>query len=1037
MLVVVFVVVLRTRFDAEYENDDEDEGRDASRKGLRAMSKNGPEYTEVQRPAIELLRDVLGYAYADGQAPAFAAERENDTEALLGARLERKLREINPGLTDAGVKQAVAALRQPLAAGVLEANEACHRLVSRWVTVEEMRGGKWVTPSVRYIDFDEPANNEFLVVEEFTVRGPQATRRLDVVLFVNGIPLAAMEGKAPGDEHGIEHAVRDLLLYQEPERGVARLFHTLQFCVALKRNDARYGTVETPLNRYMEWKSVHPASRFDLERQLGRQATKQDIALAGLFAKENLLDLVRNFVAFDRDGGRVVKKLARYQQFEAVNEALRRITDPADPRPMKERSGVVWHTQGSGKSLTMLWLCLKLRRLKEVRNPTLLIVTDRRDLDRQISKTFQSCGFENPQRAARVRHLRKLLGGPPGQTVMTTVQKFFGEGEKTGGKVVSQHPVLSDADNIFVLVDEAHRSQYLWFAAHMRQALPNACFLAFTGTPIDKTRDKFGPYIHKYTMPQSVADGATLPILYESRLPELAIWGKRLDPLFDAAFAHLTEVQREKLKRQEITERRIAEAATDRTEMIAQDIADHYRKHFEPDGFKAQVAACSQRCAARYYTELSRYFPGRVALLISDPASKDSDLWTLKKLFENEEAVIDQFKEEDVDKLAILVVADKYLTGFDAPVERVLYLDKPLREHNLLQAIARVNRPLPERDKQWGLIVDYWGVAGFLDKALAVFTDDLVIDDVLRRRDDEAAYQTLKQRRADVYALFPADLSRDSIEPWILTLEPEDRRAVFLARYREFYRAIEQLLPDQRALAFLSDFAWLRRLRREMAAYFNEEDLQLSDCHQRVDELIARHVKGEEVRVLLEPVSIMSDAFPAEIAKLHSPRAKASRMEHAIKHTISVSLEEDPVFYQSVKERLEQIIHDRREQRLDDTAEFKLLMSLRGQVKSGREALAQTHGVTEAAYPIYGILAKNLEVADGGEIYGDGQFPKLAEGILDALREDAVLDWQQKEDVQREMRRKVKRLLRLSGVEEDRTENITSQIMDLARIRLR
>ena len=270
-------------------------------------------------------------------------------------------------------------------------------------------------------------------------------------------------------------------------------------------------------------------------------------------------------------------------------------------------------------------------------------------------------------------------------------------------------------------------------------------------------------------MPQSVEDGATIPILYESRLPELAVWGKRLDPLFETEFAHLTKEQRQKLTEQEVTERKIAEAK-DRIEMIAQDIAEHYKANFEPDGFKAQVAACSQKAAGMYYREFCKYFPDRVALLISDPGDKDSELWELKKPFENEEAVIDQFKDEGVDKLAIIVVMNKYLTGFDAPIERVLYLDRRLTDHNLLQAIARVNRPLPEKDKQWGLIVDYWGVSGFLDKALEVFSQDVAVEDVMHRRDDEAAYQALKQRHADVLAMFPSDstvrTSSRGFSPW-------------------------------------------------------------------------------------------------------------------------------------------------------------------------------------------------------------------------------------------------------------------------------
>ena len=995
---------------------------------MNTSAPRGPECIEVQRPAWELLKDHLGYDYADGESEVFARERENEAETLLLGRLTRKLKEINDGLTDDGVRQAIAALRQPLAAALIDANETCHRLLSRWVTIEEAQGRQVVGRSVRYIDFDNPENNEFLVVEEMTVKGPRFTRRLDLVVFINGIPVVAIECKGPGDQHGITKAVKDLLLYQDAASGVVRLFHTVQLCMALKRADARYGTINTPLSRYAEWKTVYPSNKHELQRKIGRDATPQDVLLAGMLSKDNLLDLIRNFIVFDRDGGKLVKKVARYQQFEAVNEAIRRITDPQSRQPLKDRGGVVWHTQGSGKSLSMLWLCLKLRRVKELNNPTLLIVTDRRDLDRQITQTFMSCGFENPIRASRVRHLRKVLNGPPGQTVMTTVQKFRDEVDLHRG---SRHPVLSEAKNIFALVDEAHRTEYGQFAAHMARALPNACRLAFTGTPIDKTRASFGGYIHKYTMPQSIKDGSTIDILYESRLPELAIWGKRIDPLFESEFGHLTEEQRNRLKQQEVTEQRIAEA-TDRIEMIAADIAKHYKENFEPDGFKAQVAACSQRAAGMYYRELSKHFPNRVALLISNPSEKDSDLWELKKPFENEEAVIDQFKDEGVDKLAIIVVMNKYLTGFDAPIERVLYLDRPLREHNLLQAIARVNRPLPEMGKLWGLIVDYWGVSGFLDKALAVFSEDISVDDVLKRRDDDAACAVLKQRCAEVFAMFPDGLDRSNIEPWILALEKEDLRAIFQARYREFYKALEQLLPDPRALNYLGDFAWLRRVRREMLVHYQAEDTALPDCTERVRDLINRHVKGEEVRVLLPPIPILSDQFSEEVEKLQSPRAKASRMEHAVRRTITVKMAEDPVFYESVKERLERIILERREQRIDDAEEFRLLMGVRDQIIAGHAEDAQSLGIEEDAFPFYGLLKKHQPSQE----HSPQKTAELAEAVFDSLKQETVIDWIHKEDVQREMRRQVKRQLRLAGFAPERLEEATTAVMDLARVRL-
>lgn len=993
------------------------------------MKRQGPEFTDVQKPAFEALRDHFGYIYLP--AESLDTERSSDAEVLLVERLSRKLREINPGLSDSGVRQAIDALRQPLAKGLIDANEACHNLLSRWVTVDEFDGGKPVGRSVRFIDFDNPAKNEFLVVDEFRVKGPKHTRRFDLVVFVNGIPLVVGECKEPGDPHGITKAVENLHAYQNPEDGAVRVFHTAVLCLALKKHDAQYGTVVTPLTRFSQWKSAYPLSVFELERRLGHTPTNQDILLAGLLNPCNLLDVLRSFVVFDRQGGKIVKKLARYQQFEAVNRAIARVTDPNAREARRDRGGIVWHTQGSGKSLTMLWLALKLRRQKELDNPILLIVTDRKDLDRQITETFLNCGFENPIRASRVSHLRKLLTGPTGQTVMTTVQKFRDEVDLQKG---SRHPVLSKAENVFVLIDEAHRSEYGRFHAHLRRALPNACLFGFTGTPIPRTSMVFGPYIHKYTMPKSVEDGATVPILYEARMPELAVWGK-IDPIFEAQFAELTTEQREKLKNQEVTERKLA-MAQDRISKIAFDIAEHYRTFFEADGFKAQVATCSQDAAAAYFKELQKYFPDRVAVLISGTEEKGSELHKLREHFANEETIIDSFKEDGVDKLAVIIVVDKYLTGFDAPVERVLYLDKPLREHNLLQAIARVNRPMPEKDKTWGLIVDYWGVAGFLDKALEVFADDLQVEDVLRKRNDDAAYEVLRQRKTEVFAIFPDGLTRGSIEAWILALDKEDIRAIFLARYREFYKALEQLLPDDRALQFLGDFAWLRRVRREMLVHYSEqEDTAVEGASPKVRDLINQYIRASDVTVLLAPVNILDDKFHEEIEKLGSTRAKASRMEHAMSRTITIKLHEDPVFYESLQERLERIIEERRLERIDDVREYQLLSSLREDLRKGQSETADALGLDENSFAVFGLLSQRW-VASLGTGVPESKLTDLAGAIFETLQEEAVIDWQSKEDTQREMRRKLKRQLRLADCPAEKIEELTTAIMDLARVRL-
>lgn len=991
-----------------------------------------PELPDCQQPALSLLENVLGYSVLRGTE--LTAERGGEGEPWLRQRLVDALLRINPGLTSSGAKQTIATLQQPAGVELLEANEACHTMLSRWVSVEEAAPAPGQAPlrrSVQFFDFENISNNDFLAVTELSVRGASGHSRFDIVLYVNGLPLVVIECKDPADKHAISKAIHDLSGYQQPGSGVPRFFHSVHLCIALARHHARYGTVTTGLDHYSIWKSHRPHSQSSLETQLGRKPTPQDTLLAGLCDPANLLDLLRNFCAFERQGGRVIKKLARYQQWEAVRDATARCED-TQRGPLKQRGGVIWHTQGSGKSLTMLWLALRLRRSPVLENPTLLIITDRQGLDRQITRTFKNCGFENPVQAKSCSHLSKLLSGPSGRTVLTTIQKFQDDVESTTN-------TLAQGDNVIALIDEAHRTEYGVFNARLRKSLPEAALIGFTGTPIPKTAAKFGSYIHRYTMAQSVPDGATVPILYESRLPDLAVWGNRLDPLFDAEFPELNDEQKEKIKKQEVTARKIGEAP-DRIEMIALDIVRHYQENFEADGFKAQVAACSQRAAAMYYKCLDRLLPGRCALLISDPGKHETELWSLKKKFADEDEIIRQFIEDGNDKLAIIIVVDKYLTGFDAPIERVLYLDRSLKEHNLLQAIARVNRPYPQKDKQWGLVVDYWGVAGFLDQALKGLHEDLPTGSVMERRDSDDAFTALRGRHAAAFESFPAGLEKTDIEPWLLALEKEDQRAVFLGRYRSFYKALEQLLPDPCALDYLADFAWLRRVRKELENYYQEEDLSIPDCSQRVRELIARSIKGEQIIPLLKPINILSPDFEQEMDKLLSDRAKALRMRHAVKHTITIHLHEDPALYETLQERLERIIADRKASRFDDIAEFKLLTDIAKDIKAQQQA-SGSDVVGEEAKPFFHALVRAVDHGGKDACLSEGP-PKdmlsdLAADILESLNGLAVIDWRKKNDVQRDMRRAIKRKLRMNySVPTEQVEPLTLVLMDLARVHL-
>lgn len=507
---------------------------------------------QSEAPAVALL-ETLGYTFVP--ADVLESERNGLKEPVLTERLARALKKLNPWLSPENVHKAVRASTSAPAASLIDANEKLHTTLTHGISLEQDVGAGKKGQTVQFIDFAQPERNEFLVTRQYRVLGAKKEIRADLVVFVNGLPLAVIECKSPtlGDKW-LDEAVRQVLRYQESgseykDLGAPRLFETAQLVIATCGQAASYGTIWTPQRFWAEWKEPHPLTVDELGKKLGRTPSPQDVLLYGLLEPRNLLDLTRNFVVFEVEHGRTIRKVCRYKQFIAVNRAIGRAKTAKRP---EERGGVIWHTQGSGKSLTMLWLALKLRNDPSFDNPTLVVVTDRTDLDRQITETFLRCGYPNPERAGGVKELRTHLENPTGKTITTTIQKFqelTGATGKSRRAPRTEHPTLSKANNIFVLVDEAHRTQYSSLAANMRQALPHACFLGFTGTPIDKddrsTLHTFGPYIDQYTIEQAVKDGATVPIFYEGRLPQLRILGNSLDKVFDHVFADRSKEERE------------------------------------------------------------------------------------------------------------------------------------------------------------------------------------------------------------------------------------------------------------------------------------------------------------------------------------------------------------------------------------------------------------------------------------------------------------------------------------------------------------
>ncbi len=616
----------------------------------------------------------------------------------------------------------------------------------------------------------------------------------------------------------------------------------------------------------------------------------------------------------------------------------------------------------------------------------------------------------------------------------STIQKF------QDATTEDIHPVLTEEKNLFVMVDEAHRTQYKSLAANMRRAMPNACFLGFTGTPIDKkdrsTIHTFGPYIHTYNIEQSVKDRATVPIYYEGRLPDIRIEGESLDAIFERVFKDHPSDERERIKTKYATLEAIA-SAPKRIERICLDIIEHYERFIQPNGFKAQIVAVNRETAVTYKETLDRLDAPESALIMSASHNDPERLAKYKMIKEKQQALIDRFKDKN-DPLSILIVCDMLITGFDAPVEQVMYLDSNFKEHTLLQAIARVNRI--SQGKDYGLVVDYWGISRFLQEALSIFHPK-DIEGVMRPKSEELPRLESRHRAA---MRFFDKVQKDDLEACIKVLEPEDVRTEFDIAFRRFSQSMDMLLPEPSALPYVKDLKWLGKIRNAARARYRDSRLDLADCGAKVRKLIEEYIHVSGIEQILEPISIFSERFDQEVAKLTSTEAKASEMEHAIRHEISVRLEEDPVFYQSLKERLEKIIEDRRQERIDAAKQLKLLQTITDEMKNVHK-VAEEMGMSETEFAFYNILSKKDGDYGDGNIseeqppYGDRKEPnkELAGLIFESLEKLAVVDWIHKDDVQREMRKQIKRHLRAAGYKLEEVEPLTIKLMDLARVRIR
>ena len=970
-----------------------------------------------QIPALQVLVN-LGYQYLT-PAEALAVRGGKAGNVLLEEILREQLKKLNriqhKGgsylFSEENLQSAIQRLKNVKYDGLLKTNEAVYDLLTLGMALEQSIEGDLKSFTLNYVDWRNPENNVYHVAAEFAVERTRSveTCRPDIVLFVNGIPFAVIECKSPKVE--VAQAISQTIRNQRDEY-IPRLFTYVQTVLAVNKNEARYATTGTPAKFWSKWKEdvadaeLSPllerplpesmkASLFDLAfaelgvREetapylVGRQVTEQDRTLYALCRPQRLLEMAWAFTVFD--GG--VRKIARYQQVFAIREVLARVRQTDDSG--KRRGGIVWHTQGSGKSLTMVMLARALALEPAIRNPRIVLVTDRVDLDKQLGNTFAACGL-SPDRAESGRHLVELVADGKAHIVTTLVHKF--------DKALAYKKFSDASPDIFVLVDETQRTQLGGYSARMRQMFPNACYIGFTGTPL-LTREKsdvakFGGVIHTYAIDQAVADGAIVPLLYEGRMVELEQNQAAIDIWFERHTQGLTDQQKADLKKK-YARAEMLNKAEQVIYMRAFDISEHYRQNWQGTGFKAQLVAPNKAAALRYKAFLDELGAVTSEVIISPPderegfdeidAEESTDavvaFWQrMMKRYGSEDdynkQIVNAFKFGDEPE--ILIVVDNLLTGFDAPRNTVLYLARRLKDHTLLQAIARVNRLYEDESgakvKDFGFVIDYVGVLGELDQALSTYSAlegfaAADLESALTSIHEET--KALPQRHAELWDLFKTVKNRQDEEAFEQLLADEKLRADFYERLSAYAKTLAIALsserfitdtPEQKLRAYKNDLKRFVNLKAAVKLRY-AESVDYRDFEPRIQKLLDTHISASEVVQLNTPVNIFDEAAFQKVVEEQGAGsektlgAKADMIAHATKRAINERLEQDPAFYEKFSKLIQQAIDDYRAKRLSDLEYLQRVTEIKDGVVSrkGDDLPPVLNGDADAA-AVYGLL---------------------------------------------------------------------------------
>lgn len=1008
---------------------------------------------DVEQIAIELFQS-LGYEHLNGKEilpEEPNAQRDTVKESFLPYILKDALTTLNPKIPADGIDEAYRKVTRISFPTVLASNHEFHKMLTEGIDVTYKGKDRIITDKVKLIDFDHPDKNYFYVVSQFTIIEGQNNRRPDLLVFINGLPLGIIELKNPADHQTtIWSAYSQLQTYKDQ---IPSLFTYNEVMIISDGLEARIGSISADKERFAVWRTIEG------EKLASASMTQMEVMIRGVFDKKRFLDLIRFFTVFERDDiGSYIKKIAGYHQYHAVNTALSQTIEASKPKGDR-RIGVVWHTQGSGKSLTMTFFAGRAILSPEMQNPTVVIITDRQDLDNQLFDTFSSCKEllrQTPVQAKDRNHLKELLSVASGGVIFTTVQKFFPEDK------YDTYPLLSDRRNIIVMADEAHRSQYDFidgFARHMRDGLPHASFIGFTGTPIElsdkNTRAVFGEYISIYDIQQAVMDQATVPIYYESRLAKLELKESekpKIDPSFESITEDEEETDKNKLKSKWATIEALV-GAQNRLKLVAKDLSNHWKLRLSVMEGKAMIVTMSRRIAIDLYNELIKIHPewhsedddqGVLKVIMTGSASDPVEWQQHIRTGKRRKELAETFKKPN-SPFKIVIVRDMWLTGFDAPSLHTMYIDKPMNGHGLMQAIARVNRVF--KDKAGGLVVDYIGIADSLKSALALYTQSGGKGSTAL--DQNEAVAVMLEKYEVVCGLFhgfdfgkwktgtPTD--RLNLLPSALEhiLSQEDGKSKLKKTVTELSQAFALAVPHDKTTEIRDYVAFFQTVRSALTKKTDEDKKKSQDeIDYAIRQLISGAVSSNEVIDIFATVglnkpdiSILTDEFLAEVQGIPQKNLAVELLQKLLKEQVSkMAGKRNIVKTRTFLDMLESSLK-RYQNRAIETAQviehlIELAKKMRDETKRGADL-----GLTDDEVAFYDALLENESAVR--EMKNE-DIKIIAKELVKSLKSNLKINWSEREQVKALIRVNIKKILKKYGYPPDMQAKATALVLEQA-----